>query len=50
MGFTSFRIKLLYFYESFILVVSSSFLGMMIGSLLGFTMVLQNQVFSDIPA
>jgi hypothetical protein len=41
MGFTKIRIKLLYFYEAFILVIVSCSLGVMIGTIVGFTMVLQ---------
>jgi ABC-type antimicrobial peptide transport system permease subunit len=40
MGFTKNRIKMLYFYEAFILVISSCTLGVMIGMAVGFTMVL----------
>ena len=40
MGFTKKRIKMLYFYEAFILVMASSLLGVMIGTIVGFTMVL----------
>ena len=40
MGFTKRRIKLLYFYEAFILVMASCMLGVMIGTIVGFTMVL----------
>ena len=40
MGFTKRRIKLLYFYEAFVLVMASSLLGVMIGTIVGFTMVL----------
>jgi len=49
MGFTKFRIKLLYFYEAFILVIASCLLGVMIGTIVGFTMVLQRVVFTNIP-
>lgn len=49
MGFTKFRIKLLYFYEAFILVSASCLLGVMIGVIVGFTMVLQQVVFTSIP-
>ena len=49
MGFTKIRIKLLYFYEAFILVIVSCSLGVMIGTIVGFTMVLQQAVFSAIP-
>ena len=41
MGFTKRRIKVLYFYEAFILVSASCLLGVMIGTIVGFTMVLQ---------
>lgn len=41
MGFTKMRIKMLYFYEAFILVMASSLLGIMIGTTVAFTMVLQ---------
>lgn len=40
MGFTKTRIKMLYFYEAFILVIVSCSLGVMIGTIVGFTMVL----------
>lgn len=49
MGFTRARIKLLYFYEAFILVMASCLLGVMIGTIVGFTMVLQQVVFTSIP-
>lgn len=49
MGFTKRRIKLLYFYEAFILVIASSLLGVMIGCTVAFTMVLQQVVFTQIP-
>lgn len=41
MGFTKSRIKHLFFYEAFILVIASSLLGVMIGTVVAFTMVLQ---------
>lgn len=41
MGFTKNRITMLYIYEAFVLVVSSSMLGVLIGTLIGFTFVLQ---------
>ena len=40
MGLTKKRIYLLYIYEAFILVMSSSILGVMIGTMVGFTMTL----------
>lgn len=49
MGMTKLRIYLLYIYESFILVMSSSFLGVMIGTIVGFSMTLQQTLFTDIP-
>lgn len=49
MGFTKRRIKVLYFYEAFILVMASCLLGVMIGTVVGFTMVLQQVVFTGIP-
>lgn len=49
MGYTTKRIKLLYFYEAFVLVMASCILGVMIGNIVGFTMVLQQVVFTQIP-
>lgn len=49
MGFTRMRIKFLYFYEAFILVSASCLLGVMIGTIVGFTMVLQQVEFNGIP-
>jgi ABC-type antimicrobial peptide transport system permease subunit len=40
MGFTRRRVKCLYFYEAFILVMASSLLGVMIGCIVGYTMTL----------
>ena len=40
-GFTKNRIIVLYIYEAFILVMSSSFLGILVGFIVGCTMVLQ---------
>jgi ABC-type lipoprotein release transport system permease subunit len=37
MGYTQRRIKVLYFYEAFILVISSCLLGVLIGVIVGFT-------------
>ena len=39
-GFTSYRICMLYFYEALLLVFASCLLGIMIGVAVGFTMVL----------
>lgn len=40
MGFTKYRVRMLYFYESLILVFSSSILGVLIGTVVGYTMLL----------
>ena len=40
-GVTKSRIKMLYFYEAMVLVSASSILGMMIGTMVGFTMTKQ---------
>jgi len=40
MGLSKKRVYLLYIYEAFILVLSSSLLGMMIGTTVGFSMTL----------
>ena len=40
-GFTGYRISILYFYEALLLVFASSLLGIMIGVLVGITMVIQ---------
>jgi ABC-type antimicrobial peptide transport system permease subunit len=49
MGLSKKRVYLLYIYEAFILVLSSSLLGMMIGTTVGFSMTLQQILFTDIP-
>ena len=46
MGFTRARIVLLYFYEAFILVLASAISGMCIGILVGWTMTLQQVLFT----
>lgn len=48
-GLTKKRIYLLYIYESFILVLSSSLLGILIGTIVGFSMTLQQALFTSIP-
>lgn len=48
-GFTKKRVYLLYIYEAFILVLSSSLLGIFIGTIVGFTMTLQQILFTEIP-
>ena len=44
-GFTGYRISTLYFYEALLLVLASSMLGLLIGVLVGFTMVIQQDLF-----
>ena len=44
-GFTSYRISNLYFYEALLLVFASCLLGILIGVLVGFTMVVQQNLF-----
>ena len=41
MGVTCYRIKLLYFYEALILVFSASMLGILIGTFVGWSLMLQ---------
>ena len=45
MGFTKYRIRMLYFYESLVLVLSSCILGVIIGTMVGYTMLLQFNLF-----
>ena len=47
-GFTSYRISNLYFYEAFLLIFASCLMGIMIGVLVGFTMVVQQNLFLSI--
>jgi len=49
MGFTWYWIYFLYFYESFILVFSSCFMGIIIGTIIGWTMLIQRVLFTGIP-
>ena len=44
-GFTSWRICVLYFYEALILVFASCMLGILIGMIVGITMVMQQDLF-----
>ena len=41
MGFTKYRVRMLYFYEALIMVLSSCILGVLIGVVVGYTMLLQ---------
>jgi len=45
MGFTKYRVRMLYFYESLVLVLSSCILGVIIGTMVGYTMLLQFNLF-----
>ena len=45
MGFTKYRVRALYFYESLVLVLSSCTLGVLIGTVVGYTMLLQFNLF-----
>ena len=47
-GFTAYRICTLYFYEALLLVFASCKLGVMIGVLVGFTMVVQQDLFLNL--
>ena len=49
LGFTRVRVVLLYTYESFVLVMASSILGILVGTLAAFTMVIQFTTFSGMP-
>jgi len=40
-GFTKNRVRVLYFYEALVLVITSCLLGVIIGTLVGYTMLLQ---------
>ena len=44
-GITKYRVRMLYFYESLILVTSSCILGVLIGTGVGYTMLLQFNLF-----
>jgi ABC-type antimicrobial peptide transport system permease subunit len=48
-GFTKRRVIMLYIYEAFLLVFSSSIIGICIGVLVGWTMMLQRVLFTQIP-
>lgn len=49
MGLSKHRIRALYIYEAFVLVMASCLLGILIGTTVGFTMTLQQMLFTDIP-
>ncbi len=44
-GITTYQIKKIYFYEALILVLSACLLGVLIGMTVGYTMVLQQNMF-----
>ena len=48
MGYTSYRISTLYFYEALLLVFASCLLGICIGVLVGLTMVYQQDLFLNL--
>lgn len=48
MGVTKIRISFLYFYEAMILVFAASFLGVLIGVFVGWTMKLQMDLFLNL--
>lgn len=48
-GLTQMQIVRLYIYESFTLVFSSCIIGMFIGILIGYTMILQRTLFTNLP-
>lgn len=49
LGFTRVRIVLLFVYEAFILVIASSLIGVLVGTIAAFTMVFQFSAFVDSP-
>jgi len=44
-GFTKYRVRMLYFYEALVLVITSCILGVLIGTVVGYTMLLQFNLF-----
>ena len=48
MGFTKYRVRVLYFYEALVLVLSSCILGVLIGTAVGYTMLLQFNLFLNV--
>ena len=49
LGFSKRRVIWLYTYEAFILVMASSLLGVFVGTIVAFTMVLQFSTFVEMP-
>ena len=47
MGLTKNRIRLLFFYEAAILVFAACLMGVLVGTTLGYTMVLQENLFTN---
>ena len=50
MGVTKGRIRMLFFYEALILVFASCLLGVFVGTVVGFTMTLQENLFLNTSA
>lgn len=48
-GFTNTRIKILFFYEAFVLVFVSCLMGILIGTMVGYTMMLQQEIMLGVP-
>ena len=49
LGYMRLHLVLLYVYEAFILVMASSFLGVIVGTIVAFTMMLQFSAFVGTP-
>eukprot|EP00828_Plagiopyla_frontata_P021559 TRINITY_DN28151_c0_g1_i1.p1 TRINITY_DN28151_c0_g1~~TRINITY_DN28151_c0_g1_i1.p1 ORF type:complete len:226 (+),score=13.61 TRINITY_DN28151_c0_g1_i1:504-1181(+) len=49
LGVTKPSMVVLYIYEAFVLVFSSSFMGLVIGTVVGFTMTMQRALFTQLP-
>ena len=47
MGMTKMRINLLYFYESLIVVFAACTMGLLVGTFVGFSMMLQMNLLAD---
>jgi len=49
MGFTSWRIKMLYFYEATVLVLASCMMGIIVGCFVAYTFILQQSLVLQVP-